>query len=145
MRMAVLSHFNIANVAAVITDPRQPDNPIVECNERFLHLTGYSRAEVIGRNCRFLAGPGTDRLSSDKLSLAIHHRRPEAVTILNYKKDGRPFVNSVTIFPIFEDGEVAYFFGLQIEVSDRGDGGGLERKAAVSYADLHETSAFFKD
>lgn len=38
----------------IITDPKQPDNPIVFANDAFLELTGYDRHEIIGRNCRFL-------------------------------------------------------------------------------------------
>jgi PAS domain S-box-containing protein len=41
-------------VAAVISNPRLPDNPIIECNAAFEALTGYAREEIIGRNCRFL-------------------------------------------------------------------------------------------
>lgn len=44
----------------VISDPSQPDNPIIYCSNSFLRITGYSMDEVIGRNCRFLQGPGTD-------------------------------------------------------------------------------------
>lgn len=43
----------------VVTDPAQPDNPIVFCNVAFQMLTGYAREEIIGRNCRFLQGPKT--------------------------------------------------------------------------------------
>jgi PAS domain-containing protein len=45
----------------IVTDPRQPDNPIVFANDAFLHLTGYRRDEVMGRNCRFLQGAGGRR------------------------------------------------------------------------------------
>src|SRR3546814_7933630 len=50
----------ICPIAAVISDPRLPDNPIVECNAAFSALTGYGPEEILGRNCRFLAGQGTE-------------------------------------------------------------------------------------
>jgi PAS domain S-box-containing protein len=50
--------IQLSPIPAVISDPRQPDNPIIACNEAFLDLTGYSRQEVIGRNCRFSAWAG---------------------------------------------------------------------------------------
>ncbi|HSG33786.1 MAG TPA: PAS domain-containing protein, partial [Sphingomonadaceae bacterium] len=74
------------HVAAVVTDPTQPDNPIVECSQPFLELTGYSREEVIGRNCRFLAGPGTDPERRKMLRDAIAEQRPVVVELLNYRK-----------------------------------------------------------
>ena len=45
----------------VVTDPHQPDNPIVFCNAAFTNLTGYSLDEIRDCNCRFLQGPDTDR------------------------------------------------------------------------------------
>ena len=48
-----------SKVAAVVSDPRQPDNPIVACNEAFMQLTGYPKEEILGRNCRFLRGERT--------------------------------------------------------------------------------------
>ena len=49
----------------VLSDPSLPDNPIVYCSEGFCNLTGYQRSEVLGRNCRFLQGPGTDQGAVD--------------------------------------------------------------------------------
>ena len=67
----------IANsaVAAVISNPRLPDNPIVECNAAFEALTGYSRDEIIGRNCRFLAGPQTEPSLTAQIVEAVRERR----------------------------------------------------------------------
>ncbi|QCI93794.1 PAS domain-containing protein [Novosphingobium sp. EMRT-2] len=107
--------------AAVLTDPRQPDNPIVSCNAAFIRLTGYAREEIIGRNCRFLRGAGTEVELTDTLRAAVVARQPALVEIRNYRKDGTPFRNAVMIAPIFNaDGEVEYFLGSQMEVPDEG-------------------------
>lgn len=104
-------------IAAVISNPRLPDNPIVECNEAFVALTGYASTEVIGRNCRFLAGPGTEAALTNELRAAIREHRPALVEILNYRKDGRAFRNAVLVAPIFgSDGSLEYFLGSQMEV-----------------------------
>ena len=104
-------------IAAVISDPRLQDNPIVDCNQAFIELTGYSRREIIGRNCRFLAGSETEADLTSLLRQGIAARRPVMVEILNYKKDGRPFRNAVMVAPIFDaKGELEYFLGSQVEV-----------------------------
>ncbi len=110
-----------SRIAAVISDPRRPDNPIIACNEAFLALTGYSREEVLGRNCRFLRGPDTEDWLADMLRDAVRARQPAIVEIRNYKKDGTPFRNAVMIAPIFDAaGNAEYFLGSQMEVTDRG-------------------------
>ncbi len=104
-------------IAAVVTDPRQPDNPIVECNDAFQALTGYSRDEIIGHNCRFLVGPGTEPELTQTLRDGIRQRQPVMVEIRNYKKDGTPFRNAVMVAPIFdEQGDLQYFLGSQVEL-----------------------------
>jgi PAS domain-containing protein len=55
----------------IITDPRLPDNPIVFANESFCRLTGYARGEILGRNCRFLQGPETDRAAVARIRNAV--------------------------------------------------------------------------
>lgn len=105
-------------IAAVVSDPRAPDNPIVDCNQAFIDLTGYSRAEILGRNCRFLAGPATEANLTAALRAGIAARRPVMVDILNYKKDGSPFRNAVMVAPIFDaNGDLEYFLGSQMEVT----------------------------
>ncbi|KAL6623706.1 hypothetical protein ACP70R_033585 [Stipagrostis hirtigluma subsp. patula] len=58
----------------VITDPRLPDNPIIFASDSFLQLTEYSREEILGRNCRFFQGPGTDRGTVKKIRDAIDNQ-----------------------------------------------------------------------
>jgi PAS domain S-box-containing protein len=104
-------------IAAVVSDPRIRDNPIVDCNQAFVDLTGYSREEIVGRNCRFLAGPETEADLTSLLRRGITTRRPVMVEILNYKKDGTPFRNAVMVAPIFDaKGDLEYFLGSQVEV-----------------------------
>ena len=106
-------------VAAVISDPRRPDNPIVECNDAFIALTGYNRDEIVGRNCRFLSGADTEPWLTERLRTGIRRKQPVMVEILNYKKDGTPFRNAVMVAPIFgEAGELEYFLGSQVEVTE---------------------------
>lgn len=107
-------------IAAVISNPRLPDNPIVECNDAFIALTGYTRDEIIGRNCRFMSGPGTEAALTEMIRQGIREQRPVLVDILNYKKGGTAFRNAVMVAPVFGiDGQLEYFLGSQMEV----DGG----------------------
>ena len=104
-------------VAAVVSNPRLPDNPIVACNKAFMDLTGYAEHEIIGRNCRFLRGDGTEPELTKELRVGIAAKVPVMVELLNYKKDGTPFRNAVMIAPIFDpEGELEYFLGSQVEV-----------------------------
>ena len=107
-------------MSMIITDPRQHDNPIVFANDAFLRLTGYERHEVMGKNCRFLQGPKTDKSAIAKLRAAIDERTDISFDILNYRKDGSAFWNALYISPVSNDrGELQFFFASQLDVSDR--------------------------
>jgi len=117
--MTLMAMIESSPIAAVISDPRQQDNPIVECNEAFVALTGYRSDEIIGHNCRFLAGEGTEPWLTEMLRNGIRRRQPVMVEILNYKKDGTPFRNAVMVAPIFDaNGELEYFLGSQVEIAE---------------------------
>lgn len=125
----VLDLIEASPVASVVSDPRLPDNPLVAINDAFVELTGYSKDECIGRNCRFLAGNGTEPWLTDKIKEGVRERRPVLVEILNYKKDGSPFRNAVLVAPIFDDaGELLYFLGSQVEVQDDQPNIGMARR-----------------
>jgi PAS domain S-box-containing protein len=103
-----------------ITDPRQPDNPIVFANQAFHDLTGYSREEIIGRNCRFLQGPATDPATSKTIRQAIAAERAISIDILNYRKDGTTYWNALYISPVHgEDDRAQFFFASQVDCTDR--------------------------
>ena len=104
----------------ILADPRQDDCPIAFANNAFLDLTGYEEAEVLGRNCRFLQGAGTDPGSVRQLRDAVQDKRATALEILNYRRDGTPFCNAIFMAPVFDrQGELIYFFASQLDVSKR--------------------------
>jgi PAS domain S-box-containing protein len=104
----------------VITDPAQPDNPIVFCNVAFQELTGYAREEIIGRNCRFLQGPDTDPASIAQVREAIDAGHDVGVDLLNYRKDGSTFWNALYLSPVRDtEGVIRFFFASQLDVTDR--------------------------
>jgi phosphoserine phosphatase RsbU/P len=105
-----------------IADARSPDMPLIYVNAGFEHLTGYSAAEVLGRNCRFLQGNNTDPASAQEIRLAIQEKRECAVDILNYRKNGSRFWNRLSITPIRDDdGQVTHFIGIQSDITGRKD------------------------
>nr|AML77962.1 putative LOV domain-containing protein [Dunaliella salina] len=101
--------------AFVLSNPHLPDCPIVFVSEPFLKLTGYSREQVVGRNCRFLQGPGTSAAEVQKIRDAMASEKPVTVTLLNYTADGKPFWNLLHVAPIRDaGGQVAYYIGVQL-------------------------------
>lgn len=117
--MSVSSMIGSSPIAAVISNPRLRDNPIVECNAAFVALTGYRSDEIIGHNCRFLTGAATEPWLTEMLRNGIRRRQPVMVEILNYKKDGTPFRNAIMVAPIFDAaGELEYFLGSQVEIAE---------------------------
>ncbi|WP_076069564.1 LuxR C-terminal-related transcriptional regulator [Sphingomonas montana] len=104
-------------IPSVISDPRLPDNPIVACNDAFCDLTGYPVEDVVGRNCRFLAGPATEPWLTEEIRRGVREHRPVLVEILNYKRSGQPFRNAVLVAPIYDEQDaLLYFLGSQIEI-----------------------------
>lgn len=113
--MAILDR---AGVAMTLSDPRLPDNPLVYVNEAFERVTGYAREEALGRNCRFLQGPGTDPDHVGAMREAIGAGREVTVDILNYRQDGTPFRNRLLIAPVLDGkGDVTHHLGIQKELS----------------------------
>ncbi|GJE16593.1 HWE histidine kinase domain-containing protein [Methylobacterium marchantiae] len=102
----------------VIADPNLPDMPIVFVNAAFERATGFSRDEVIGRNCRFLQGPRTDPADVARIREALDKGVPIELELLNHRKNGEVFWNRLLIAPVFDaDGKVAYFFASQFDVT----------------------------
>ncbi|KAJ9178199.1 hypothetical protein P3X46_010100 [Hevea brasiliensis] len=107
----------------VVSDATKPDYPIMYASAGFFKMTGYTSKEVIGRNCRFLQGAGTDPEDVAKIREALRAGNSYCGRLLNYKKDGTPFWNLLTIAPIKdESGKVLKYIGMQVEVSKHTEG-----------------------
>ncbi|KAH9807869.1 putative white collar 1 photoreceptor [Melampsora americana] len=118
------------STALVIVDARKKDLPIVFASASFSTLTGYENYEIVGQNCRFLQFPrsaglakkGSKRKHSD--SNAVYHMKAHIMagkesqsSIINYRKNGQPFVNLVTVIPIqWGSDEIAYYVGFQVDL-----------------------------
>jgi len=107
-------------VAILVTDSTQPDDPIIFANAGFAALTGYTPQEIVGRNARFLQGPGTDRRTISEIANAVRLGLPIRREVLNYRKTGETFWNEFFMQPLMDThGALAGFVGLQIDQTAR--------------------------
>jgi len=113
----------------VLSDPRLLDNPIVYASEGFYQLTGYARDEVLGRNCRFLQGPGTDPKAIDVIRAAVANGTDATTCLLNYKADGTPFWNQFFVAALRDsDNCIVNYVGVQCAVDSNVGASALEDK-----------------
>ena len=106
-------------IAAIITDPRLPDNPIVACNDAFIAMVGYEREEILGRNCRFLQGEDRDQECLATIREALAKNAACVVTLRNYRKNKELFLNRLSIRPLVDrDNNVIYYLGVQYDVTN---------------------------
>ncbi|WP_430911048.1 PAS domain-containing protein [Methylobacterium sp. sgz302541] len=142
---ALAAAFAASPTPMVMTDAVRPDHPIVWVNDAFLRHTGYERRELIGRNCRMIQGPESDPAALERIREAVAARRPVEVELFNYRKDGTPFWNAMTISPVRDaSGAVTHFYSAQADMTDknrleramRGTNDELERLVGLRTADL---------
>lgn len=133
-----VSAVRATRMPMIITNPRQPDNPVVFANDSFCRLTGYDRGEILGRNCRFLQGPETDPATVRLIREAVDAVRPIEIDIRNHRKDGEGFWNRLLMAPVFDaNGSLAYFFASQVDVTlERERLAGLQTDNAALEAEL---------
>jgi PAS domain S-box-containing protein len=114
--------------AFVVCDVTMNDCPIIYISDNFQNLTGYSRHDIMGQNCRFLQAPdgkveaGTKRefVANDavlNLKQKIQEGKEVQQSLINYRKGGKPFLNLLTMIPIpWDTKEIRYFIGFQIDL-----------------------------
>jgi PAS domain S-box-containing protein len=107
-----------ASHSLIITDERLPDRPIIFCNAAFEQLTGYTRQEVLGRNCRFLQGDDRRQPAIEELRQTMIAGRGCTVRIRNYRKNGTLFWNELVLSPVLgEDAKPIHYIGIQQDVT----------------------------
>ena len=125
----------MSRMPMILADPHQDDCPIIFCNRAFEQLTGYVQGEIIGRNCRFLQGPDTNRETVDRIRTAIARKEDSHEELFNYRRDGSGFWNALFVSPVFgTEGELLYFFASQLDVTRR-----HEAEAVIEQAKRLET------
>ena len=129
----IFDAVGLSPLAMVLSNPRRPDNPLELVNPAFCALTGYSEGEIVGRNCRFLAGDSTDPAATGRIRAAIRSRRAVLVDILNYRSDGSPFRNGVMITPLYgPEGDLAWFLGSQVDLGPAHGEAFAERRSSAA-------------
>lgn len=105
-------------MSVVFSDPHSPDNPMIFVSDEFETQTGYSPDEAVGRNCRFLQGPETNPHAIEAIRQGLKAETRFTIDILNYRKNGEPFVNRLRIRPIYDgEGRLIFFAGAQNPVA----------------------------
>jgi len=118
----------------IMADALAPDMPLVYANEAFTSLTGYQRHEVLGQNCRFLQGEATSEASVSKIREALAAKEGAEVTLINYRKDGMPFWNHLSLSPVFDSrGRCTHFIGIQEDVTHQ-----REQQVQIAYQAAHD-------
>ena len=103
-----------------LADPDQEDMPLVYVNKAFEIITGYTLAETVGKNCRFLQGEEHDQAGVKELREAIKNKKPVEVVLRNYRKNGELFYNHLQVSPLFDShGNLLYFLGVQLDITPR--------------------------
>lgn len=135
-------HFILAkvmeatNTGIVITDNQLADNPIIYCNPAFEQMSGYSRDEIIGHNCRFLQGKDRNQESRYSVQKAIAKGENCVVEFRNYSKDGKLFYNELFLSPVKDHkGSVTHFIGVQNDITLRKK---AEQDLAMTYLETEQ-------
>lgn len=140
-----------SNSGIVITDNLLEDNPIIYCNKAFENITGYTREEIIGRNCRFLQGEDRNQDERKEIRTHIDKLQESRTVIRNYKKNGELFYNELFISPVVDDqGNVTNFIGVQNDITSektiqhelRQEKASVENKIIERTKNLHENEMF---
>ncbi|WP_404377964.1 putative bifunctional diguanylate cyclase/phosphodiesterase [Vreelandella aquamarina] len=119
----------------VMADATQPSLPLVYINSAFTDITGYRAEEVLGTNCRFLQGDGSSSSAIATIRRGIAQQEDVQVLIRNYRKDGQPFWNQLSISPVFDNaGLCTHFIGIQQDITQQ-----REQEARIAYHATHDT------
>ncbi|QKQ74870.1 PAS domain S-box protein [Nostoc sp. TCL240-02] len=123
----------------IIADARLPYNPIIYVNCAFEKITGYSAADVIGQNCRFLQRTDRQQPALNELRSSLQAGTSCKVILRNYSKDGILFWNELSISPIHdENGKLSHFIGIQTDISQRKQAEASLHRQALTFENMHD-------
>jgi two-component system cell cycle response regulator len=104
----------------VLVNALDPERPVVYVNPGFEALTGYSSAELLGRNLRLLQADDREQDGRHRLREALGRGESCRVLLRNYRKDGSVFWNEMTVLPLLDaDGRVTHFAGHHRDAGER--------------------------
>lgn len=113
------SAVGVIPTSITISDMRHPDQPLVYVNRGFEQLTGYTAPEIIGRNCRFLQGAEPEQEALPLVRKTLANGEACTVILRNYRKDGAPFWNELTLYPLVdEQGILTHYVGVQHDITE---------------------------
>lgn len=116
----LITALNASSTSIILTDNQQPDNPIIFCNKAFEVMTGYTRNEIIGRNCRFLQGNDRQQEGRFRIKEAVEKGESITVELRNYRKNGSQFWNELYMSPIRnQNNQITHFIGVQNDITSR--------------------------
>jgi PAS domain S-box-containing protein len=121
---------NIDGVSICISDTRLGGSPLIYVNQGFCTMTGYSKAEVLGRNCRFLQGPLTEKASVAELVHALRTGADLTVKMTNYRRNGDTFENLLTVRAVHDSNGV-YRFSVALQGSASASQAQLQLRATL--------------
>ncbi|AEJ05147.1 PAS sensor domain-containing protein [Stutzerimonas stutzeri] len=128
-----------SNDGIVVAEQEGDDNILIYANPAFERLTGYAVDDILYRDCRFLQGEDRDQPALQAIREAVKNNQPCRQIIRNYRKDGTPFWNELSITPVFNEGDqLTYFIGIQKNVTAEVDA--LQRVEALE-AEIRELKA----
>jgi PAS domain S-box-containing protein len=124
-----------AGSGVTILDARSSEYPLSYANPAFEAMTGYTAADLEGKNLRLLRGPDTDVAALTELRDAMAAGRATRVLLKNYRKDGSVFWNDLSASPLLDPaGRVTHYVAVQTDVTDRMARGTLEAKHLEAFA-----------
>lgn len=102
----------------VVAEQEGDDNILIYANQAFEVLTGYPVNDILYRDCRFLQGDERHQPGLHLIREALARHEPCRQVLRNYRKDGTPFWNELSITPVFNEAEhLTYYIGIQKDVT----------------------------
>lgn len=109
---------NASNDGICVAEQEGDDNILIYVNKAFETLTGYKTDDILYQDCRFLQKDDRDQPGLDAIRKAVKEGVPCRQVIRNYRKDGSPFWNELSITPVFNEADqLTYYIGIQKDVT----------------------------